>query len=89
MLVAYDTETNHVKDKTSATSINAMRRSCKNIMYTVVNSRAYEGNNANVSFLMWQIAAIIIDVILAAGFLLLEVRIIKSYRKRLKEEGMA
>ncbi len=36
MLVAYDTETNHVKDKTSATSLNAMRKSSKNIMYTVV-----------------------------------------------------
>ena len=89
MLVAYDTETNHVKDKTSATGLNAMRKSCKNIMYTVVNSRAYEGDNANVSLLMWQIAAIIIDVVLAAGFILLEIRIIKGYKKRMKEEGMA
>lgn len=88
MLVAYDTETNHVKDKTSATSLNAMRKSSKNIMYTVVNSRAYEGNNANVSLLMWQIAAIIIDVILAAGIIILEIRIIKSYKKRLEKEGM-
>jgi len=89
MLVAYDTETNHVKDKASATSLNAMRKSCKNIMYTVVNSRAYEGNNANVSLLMWQITAIIVDLILAAGILVLEVRIIKNYKKRLKEEGIA
>ena len=88
MLVAYDTETNHVKDKTSATSLNAMRKSSKNIMYTVVNSRAYEGNNANVSLLMWQIAAIIIDVILAAGIIILELRIIKNYKKRLEKEGM-
>ena len=36
MLVAYDTETNHVKDQESATGVQAMRQACKNILYTVV-----------------------------------------------------
>ena len=45
MLVAYDTETNHVTDTTSATGVLAMRQACKNIMYTVVNSRAYDPEN--------------------------------------------
>jgi len=62
MLVAYDTETNHVKDTSSATSLLAMRNACKNIMYTVVNSRAYEGDNAKGGLLGWQVTAIVIDV---------------------------
>ncbi len=82
MLVAYDTETNHLKDTSSATSLQAMRKASKNIMYTVVNSRAYEGNNAKGGMLPWQIAAIVADVILAAGFIALEVRIINAYRKK-------
>jgi len=82
MLVAYDTETNHLKDTSSATSLQAMRKACKNIMYTVVNSRAYEGNNAKGGMLPWQIAAIVADVILAAGFIALEVRIINVYKKK-------
>lgn len=82
MLVAYDTETNHVKDTESATSLQAMRRACKNIMYTVVNSRAYEGNNAKGGLLPWQIAAIAADVILAVGFIIMEVRIMKVYKKK-------
>ncbi len=82
MLVAYDTETNHVKDTSSATSLQAMRKACKNVMYTVVNSRAYEGNNAKGGMLPWQIAAIVADVILAAGLIALEVRIINVYKKK-------
>ncbi len=82
MLVAYDTETNHVKDTSSATSLLAMRKACKNIMYTVVNSRAYEGNNAKSGLLPWQMGAIALDVILAAGFIALELRIFNVYKKK-------
>lgn len=82
MLVAYDTETNHVKDTSSATSLLAMRKACKNIMYTVVNSRTYEGDNAKGGLLPWQIAAIGADVILAAGFVFLEIRILNAYKKK-------
>ena len=65
MLVAYDTETNHLTDQKSATSVQAMRQACKNIMYTVVNSRAYDAENFETGLLTWQIAAIVIHVILA------------------------
>ena len=47
MLVAYDTETNHVTDTTSATSVKAMRQACKNIMYTMVNSYTYVNYDPN------------------------------------------
>lgn len=80
MLVAYDTETNHVTDTKSATSIQAMRTASKNIMYTVVNSRAYEPENMTTGLMAWQIAAIIIDVIFAALIILLEVFAVKKFK---------
>lgn len=83
MLVAYDTETNHVTDTTSATSVNAMRQASKNIMYTVVNSRAYEAENLKTGLMVWQIAAIVMDVILAAVLILLELLTLKKYKKRI------
>ena len=82
MLVAYDTETNHLTDKESATSVKAMRQACKNIMYTVVNSRAYDAENLQTGLLTWQIAAIAVDVILAAGLIALELVAIKKFKKR-------
>ena len=81
-LVNYDTETNHVTDTTSATSVLAMRQASKNILYTAVNSRAYAEENLNTGMLTWQIAAIAIDVVLAAVLIVLEVRTIKGYNRR-------
>mgnify|MGYP000535542848 CR=1 FL=1 len=90
MLVAYDTETNHVKDQKSATGVEAMRQACKNIMYTVVNSRAYDAENLETGLMTWQIAAIAADVVLGCGkFLHLKSWQIKRFRKRLAEEKAA
>ena len=89
MLVAYDTETNHVKDQKSATGVEAMRQACKNIMYTVVNSRAYDAENLETGLMTWQIAAIAADVVLGVGILALEIVAIKRFRKRLAEEKAA
>lgn len=80
MLVAYDTATNHVKDTTSATSLKAMRQACKNIMYTVVNSRAYDPKNLETGLLDWQKAAIGIDVCLGIMLVLLEVRAVRKMK---------
>lgn len=82
MLVAYDTETNHVTDTTSATSIKAMRQACKNIMYVSVNSRAYDEANLTTGLMTWQIAAIVIDVICAAILIVLELLAVKKLKKR-------
>lgn len=87
MLVAYDTETNHLTDKSSATSVKAMRQACKNIMYTVVNSRAYDAENMTTGLQNWQIMAIIIDILFAGLIVFLEVRTIKSYKKAKAEGG--
>lgn len=87
MLVAYDTETNHLTDKSSATSVKAMRQACKNIMYTVVNSRAYDAENMTTGLQNWQIMAIIIDILFAGLIVFLEVRTIKTYKKAKAEGG--
>lgn len=80
MLVAYDTQTNHVSDTASATGVLAMRRSCKNILYTVVNSRAYEPENIQTGLLPWQIAAVAIDAALAAALVLGSLAVWKKSR---------
>lgn len=81
-LVNYDTETNHVKDSSSATGVLAMRQASKNILYTVVNSRAYAPENLNTGMAGWQIAAIVIDVIIAAVLIFIEGKVVKTYRKK-------
>ena len=86
MLVAYDTETNHVKDTKSATGVQAMRQACKNVMYTVVNSRAYAPENLKTGLMAWQVMAIVLDVILAAGLLGLEAVAVKRFQKRKTED---
>lgn len=90
MLVAYDTETNHVKDQESATSVQAMRQASKNILYTVVNSRAYAEENLQTGPLPWGKAAYCIDgalIILLAAVEVFYIR--KGYLKRKKEETAA
>lgn len=82
MLIAYDTETNHLTDTSSATSLKAMRQACKNIMYTVVNSRAYDPENLSTGFLGWQKATIAIDALLGAAVIVLAVLAVRNYKKR-------
>lgn len=81
MLVAYDTETNHLTDTASATSIIAARQACKNIMYTVVNSRAYDPANLRAGLMGWQKAFICVDIILVLLVVLLEIKAIKKFKK--------
>ena len=79
---AYDTETNHVTDTTSATSVLAMRQACKNILYTTVNSRAYDPANLSGGGLQgWQIAAIAIDVVVGVILVAGAVMIVKKSKK--------
>lgn len=80
-LATYDIGTNYLTDTTSATALQSMRTAVKDIMYTVVNSRAYEDGVYNVGLQAWQIAGIIMDVILVAGLIVLEVFAVKKYNK--------
>ena len=84
-LVAYDVGSNYPTDTTSATAVKEMRRAAKNIMYTVVNSRAYSEENLNMGMENWKKMAIAIDVILAVCLVLLEAVTVRRYKNRSKE----
>lgn len=72
----------------SATAVLAARQACKNIMYTVVNSRAYAPENLKMGPQSWQIALVAIDVVLAAAFIAIELLVVrKGYGKRKKREN--
>lgn len=81
-LANYDVGTNYVEDTTSATSVKAMRQACKNMLFTTVNSRAYEGDNADPAMESWKIILIVLDVLFAAGLIVLETLAIRKYNKR-------
>ena len=63
-----------------------MRESAKNILYTVVNSRAYEAENLNPGMAKWQILLIGADVVVALLIVGLEYTAIKGYKKRKEED---
>lgn len=86
-LVAYDAGTNYVSDSASATAVKELRRASKNILYTVVNSRAYDPENLQTGLQTWQKLAIGIDIVLAAGLIALEVLAVNRLKKRSEEEG--
>lgn len=82
MLASYDIGTNYLDDTESATGVQAMRQAAKNILYTVVNSRAYEEENMQTGLMIWQIILIAADVVLAVIVITLELIAVKKYRKR-------
>lgn len=82
MLSTFDGEENNVADPSHPTSVLQMRNACKNVMYTVVSSWAYDGDNVDVGMEGWKKAAIGIDAVLALGLLALEAVVIKGYKKR-------
>lgn len=86
-LVNYDTETNHLTDTTSATALVCARQACKNILYTVANSRAYYPENLNPGMPTWEKVMIGVDVVGVLALIALEILVAKKgYAKRKKEE---
>ena len=86
-LVNYDTETNHLTDTTSATALACARQACKNILYTVANSRAYYPENLNPGMATWEKVMIGVDVVGVLALIALEILVAKKgYAKRKKEE---
>lgn len=82
MLSTFDGEENNVANPEHPTSVLQMRNACKNVMYTVVSSWAYDGKNVDVGMEGWKKAAIAIDAVLALGLLALEAVVLKGYKKR-------
>ena len=85
MLCTIGNDYNNVTVLTNS-SKQAMRTAAKNILYTVVNSSAYEAENLNPGMASWKIVMIGADVVVALLVVGLEYTAIKGYKKR-KEEG--
>jgi beta-glucosidase len=84
MLATYSTPQSTVTDQTSATSVIAMRQASKNILYTVVNSRAYD-KDIQGGLPTWEKVLILIDVILGLLIVCLEYFAVKKYLAKRKE----
>ena len=82
LLTTYDSGPNHMKNLKDPASVATLRNASKNILYTVVNSSAYAEENVHSGLANWQIAAIAVDVVLAAVLVLIEVRTVKSYKNK-------
>ena len=80
MLVASSTD-NIPTDQTSATSIIAMRESCHDILYTVVNTAAFNEENYSESPAtpVWLTTLRTVDIILAVVFIALETLVIRDF----------
>ena len=86
MLCTIGNDYNNVTVLTNS-SKQAMRTAAKNILYTVVNSRAYEAENLNPGMASWKIVMIGADVVVALLVVGLEYTAIKGYKKRKEEEA--
>ena len=67
-------------------SKQAMRTSAKNILYTVVNSRAYMEENLNPGLPTWQLIGYGIDAVLVLILAALEIKAVKNYKRRVSEQ---
>lgn len=85
MLSPMGSEDATVTDQISATSVKAMRNSCHNILYTVVNSRAYDGN-AKAEMVLWKRIMLSVDFVVAALLIVMEILMIKRFRKNKQKQ---
>ena len=89
MLVNYPTATNSVQFTETNGAKQAMRTASKNILYTVVNSRAYAPENLNTGMASWKILMIVLDVIFAALMICLMTIFVKNFKKNREKEAAA
>ena len=86
MLSTYDAGPNKPTDSSNPTIVKAMRRACKNIMYTVVNSWAYENGDVTVETMGWQKALMAGDVLVVIALVAVELTYVRKGWKKRKEE---
>lgn len=86
MLSTFNGEENNVADPNHPTSVLQMRNACKNVMYTVVSSWAYDGEHEDAGMENWKKAGIGIDIVVALFAVGMEVLVIKGYKKRKNAE---
>ena len=86
MLSTFNGEENNVANPEHPTSVLQMRNACKNVMYTVVSSWAYDGEHEETGMENWKKAGIGIDIVIALFMAGMEVLVIKGYKKRKSAE---
>ena len=86
MLSTFNGEENNVANQKHPTSVLQMRNACKNVMYTVVSSWAYDGEHEETGMENWKKAGIGIDIVIALFMAGMEVLVIKGYKKRKNAE---
>ena len=82
MLSTFNGEENNVANPEHPTAVLQMRNACKNVMYTVVSSWAYDGEHEETGMENWKKAGIGIDIVIALFMAGMEVLVIKGYKKR-------
>ena len=86
MLSTFNGEENNVANPEHPTSVLQMRNACKNVMYTVVSSWAYDGEHEETGMENWKKAGIGIDTVIALFMAGMEVLVIRGYKKRKNTE---
>lgn len=86
MLSTFNGEENNVANPEHPTSVLQMRNACKNVMYTVVSSWAYDGEHEETGMENWKKAGIGIDIVMALFMAGMEVLVIRGYKKRKNAE---
>ena len=86
MLSTFNGEENNVANPEHPTSVLQMRNACKNVMYTVVSSWAYDGEHEKTGMENWKKAGIGIDIVIALFMAGMEVLVIRGYKKRKSAE---
>ena len=86
MLSTFNGEENNVANPEHPTSVLQMRNACKNVMYTVVSSWAYDGEHEKTGMENWKKAGIGIDIVIALFMAGMEVLVIRGYKKRKNAE---
>ena len=86
MLSTFNGEENNVANPEHPTSVLQMRNACKNGMYTVVSSWAYDGEHEETGMENWKKAGIGIDIVIALFMAGMEVLVIRGYKKRKNAE---
>lgn len=82
MLSTFNGEENNVANPEHPTSVLQMRNACKNVMYTVVSSWAYDGEHEETGMENWKKAGIGINIVIALFMAGMEVLVIRGYKKR-------
>ncbi len=82
MLSTFNGEENNVANPEHPTAVLQMRNACKNVMYTVVSSWAYDGEHEETGMENWKKTGIGIDIVIALFMAGMEVLVIKGYKKR-------